>query len=115
MVASTDPVGTTIQELRECLLSHEPDVRILGNVRVADAMHAIDTILTLAQRYSVLRQQGVHPVLVIAGVRITIENYTQGADLDRHTDRERSQGKTKCPRNFWCVHEVLCPGARRIA
>lgn len=109
-------VYKTLIELRECLQSHEPDVRILGNVRCADALLAIDTIITLAQRYAVLRTDGVAPALIIADVLIGTARVVRGAELDEVTDRKRAVTAIgQCPRNFWCVHEVLCSGARRFA
>jgi hypothetical protein len=40
--------SVTLTELRNCCASWEPDVRVLGNVRAADAVRALDAALTAA-------------------------------------------------------------------
>lgn len=107
-------VRSTIIELRECLMSHEPDVRILGNVTCRDALDAIDTLMALAERYAVLRENGAGIPLVLAGVMISVDRPVSGTRLDLVLDRERARNKAPCPRGFWCVHDTLCEGARRI-
>ena len=114
MSEATDDPYTVILELRECLHAWEPQVRVLGNVRACDALEAIDTLLTLAQRYAVLRQQGCYPAVVMLGVLIGgPRDHINGTKLDHHTDSLRKRSDAKCPRGFWCVHDVLCEGARR--
>lgn len=111
---AADNVRSTLLELRECLMAHEAAVRVLGNVTAGDALHAIDTILALAERYAAIRTNGCHPSMVIADVRLGPASFAHGADLDRYTDSLRARVKVPCPRGFWCVHEVLCAGARRV-
>ena len=59
-----DAVLATLSELRACFASWQPDVRVLGNVRAADAVHAIDAVLALpkpAEGGAVVAWQAVYP------------------------------------------------------
>lgn len=102
-------------ELRDLIRGHAPDVRLLGNMRADTMLGAIDGLLVLSERYTVLRAKGCAPAVSVAGVLLGTEPVVDGADLDAFADRYRATVPQlrPCPPGFWCVHEVLCSGARR--